>query len=43
MSTRNRRLKGNCLPDDQELYASRAQRIVDVGYVGLLAESQQAR
>jgi uncharacterized peroxidase-related enzyme len=32
---------GTFAPDDQELYASRAQRIVDIGYVGLLAESQQ--
>ena len=31
---------GTFAPDDQELYASRAQRIVDIGYVGLLAESQ---
>ena len=32
---------GTFAPDDQEVYASRAQRIVDIGYVGLLAESQQ--
>jgi hypothetical protein len=32
---------GTFAPDDQELYSSRAQRIVDIGYVGLLAESQQ--
>jgi uncharacterized peroxidase-related enzyme len=33
---------GTFAPDDPELYSSRAQRIVDVGYLGLLAESQQA-
>ncbi len=32
---------GTFAPDDPELYASRAQRIVDVGYLGLLAESQR--
>ena len=33
---------GTFAPDDPELYASRAARIVDVGYLGLLAESQRA-
>jgi hypothetical protein len=33
---------GTFAPDDQEAYSSRAQRIVDVGYLGLLAESKQA-
>ena len=32
---------GTFAPDDQEAYSSRAQRIVDIGYLGLLAESQQ--
>ena len=29
------------LRGEQEAYSSRAQRIVDIGYLGLLAESQQ--
>jgi hypothetical protein len=31
---------GTFAPDDPDLYSSRAQRIVEVGYLGLLAESQ---
>ena len=31
---------GTLAPDDPDVYSSRAQRIVDIGYVGLLAESQ---
>jgi uncharacterized peroxidase-related enzyme len=33
---------GTFAPDDPEVYSSRAQRIVDVGYLGLLAEARQA-
>jgi uncharacterized peroxidase-related enzyme len=33
---------GTFAPDDPDVYSSRAQRIVEVGYLGLLAESQPA-
>jgi uncharacterized peroxidase-related enzyme len=33
---------GTFAPDDPDVYSSRAQRIVEVGYLGLLAESQRA-
>jgi uncharacterized peroxidase-related enzyme len=33
---------GTFAPDDPDVYSSRAQRIVDVGYLGLLAESRPA-
>ena len=32
---------GTFAPDDPELYASRAQRIIDGGYLGLLAAESQ--
>jgi uncharacterized peroxidase-related enzyme len=33
---------GTIAPDDPELYSTRAERIVAVGYLGLLAESRRA-
>ena len=33
---------GTFAPDDPDVYSARAQRIVEVGYLGLLADYQPA-